>query len=92
MSERTLKLLLIDPDAIFRAGLRVVIEQFPDLQVAESAETSAAALQILAELSANATNSTTCISGLAVDLVVLELGLGPTYQCCCSVPSKSLAS
>lgn len=82
MSERTLKLLLIDPDAIFRAGLRVVIEQFPDLQVAESAETSAAALQILAELSANATNSTTCISGLAVDLVVLELGLGnsqPSY-------------
>lgn len=60
MSDRILKLLLIDPDPIFRAGLRVVIEKFPDLEVVAEVETSAAALQILAE-SGNAT----------IDLVVL---------------------
>lgn len=76
MSDRTLKLLLIDRDHIFRTGLRVVIEQFSDLQVAAEAETSSAALQILAELSGNATASTTSILGLAVDLVVMELSLG----------------
>lgn len=64
MSDRILKLLLIDPDPIFRAGLRVVIEKFPDLEVAAEGETSAAALQILAE-SGNVT----------IDLVVLELDL-----------------
>lgn len=72
MSDRILKLLLIDQDPIFRTGLRVVIEQFPDLQVAGEAETVAAALQILAELSGNATASTS----IPVDLVVLELCLG----------------
>ena len=76
MSDRTLKLLLIDRDRIFRIGLGVVIEQFSDLQVAAEAESGSAALQILAELSGNATASTTSISGLAVDLVVMELSLG----------------
>ena len=73
MSDR-IKLLLIDQDPIFRTGLRVVVDQFPDLQVAAEAETGATALEILAELSAKATPSTT-IPPLAVDLVVLELGL-----------------
>lgn len=73
MSDRTLKLLLIDQDPIFRTGLRVVVEQFPDLQVAAEAETGTVALQILAE-SGNVTASTS-IPALAVDLVVLELNL-----------------
>lgn len=74
MSDRTLRLLLIDPDDIFRRGLRVVIEQFSDLQVVAEAETSAAALQILAE-STNSTGSNGSTE-LIVDLVVLELALG----------------
>lgn len=73
MSDR-IKLLLIDQDPIFRTGLRVVVAQFPDLQVAAEAETVAAALEILAQ-SCKATASTTTIPPLAVDLVVLELGL-----------------
>lgn len=76
MSDRRIKLLLIDRDPIFSAGLRVVVEQFPELQVAGEAETDAAALQILAELSGNATASATSIPALGVDLVVLELCLG----------------
>lgn len=76
MSDRRIKLLLIDQDPIFRAGLGVVIEQFPELQVAAEAKTDAAALQILAELSGNATASATSIPALGVDLVVLELCLG----------------
>ncbi len=82
MSDRPIKLLLIDQDPIFRAGLRVVIEQFPDLQVVGDAQTGATALQLLAEW-ANATASATGIAGLAVDLVVLELGLdrsGPSQR------------
>ena len=61
MSDRPLKLLLIDPDPIFRTGLRVVVEQSPDLQVVGEAETSADALEILA----------TSTQLLRVDLVVL---------------------
>lgn len=75
MSDRTLRLLLIDPDVIFRNGLRVVIEQFPDLQVASEAETSTAALQALAELSSKVTAYSSPIPASAVDLVVLELAL-----------------
>ena len=78
MSDRPIKLLLIDQDLIFCAGLRVVVEQFPDLEVVGDAQTGATALQLLAE-SANATASPTGI----VDLVVLELGLdrsGPSQR------------
>ena len=48
MSDRTLKLLLIAPDLIFRTGLGVVLEQFSDLQVAGEAQNASDALQILA--------------------------------------------
>ena len=65
MSDR-IKVLLIDQDPVFRIGLRVVVEQFPDLQVAAEAETIAAALEILAQSSQ---------ANLSTDLVVLELGL-----------------
>lgn len=75
MSDRLLKLLLVDSDVIFRTGLRVVIEQFPDLQVASEAETSTAALQVLAKLSSKVAASTSTIPAITVDLVVLELAL-----------------
>ncbi|MBW4490505.1 MAG: DUF3685 domain-containing protein [Trichocoleus desertorum ATA4-8-CV12] len=48
MTELLVKLLLIDDDLVFRLGLRTWLEQFPDLQVVGEAETSTAALEILA--------------------------------------------
>ncbi len=73
MSDRVIKLLLVDQDPIFRTGLRVVVEQFPDLQVAAEAESFADALQILANLFVKASASTASIRTLAIDLMVLEL-------------------
>ncbi|MGK7878180.1 MAG: DUF3685 domain-containing protein [Xenococcaceae cyanobacterium] len=62
MSDRPIKLLLIDDDPIFRLGLCTALESFTDLQVIAQADTAAAALERLAEQ--------------VPDLVVLELGLG----------------
>ncbi len=64
MSDRPLKLLLIDSDPIFRLGLRQTLEEFPELQVVAEAETYTTALQILAELAQQDPN--------LVNLVVLE--------------------
>ncbi|NMG10496.1 DUF3685 domain-containing protein [Brasilonema sp. UFV-L1] len=66
MSDRSLKLLLIDQDPIFRLGLRVALEEFSNLQVVSEAETDTGALQILAKLAQEDLNQ--------VNLVVLELG------------------
>ncbi|MBE9204989.1 DUF3685 domain-containing protein [Nostoc sp. LEGE 06077] len=68
MSDRPLKLLLIDQDPIFRLGLRVALAEMPDLQVVAEVETDTAALQKLAEL----TNQ----DPTQVNIVVLELGNG----------------
>lgn len=65
-----LKLMLIDSDPIYRAGLRVVLE-LAQLQVVAEAENSSDALQTLSELGNNTTN----IYPLAVDLVLLDLHL-----------------
>lgn len=64
MSDRPLKLLLIDSDPIFRLGLRQTLEEFPELEVVAEAETYTTALQILAELAQLSPNQ--------VNLVVLE--------------------
>lgn len=66
MSDRPLKLLLVDPDSIFRLGLRVALEAIPYLQVVSEAATDTETLQILAELAQQDPNQ--------VNLVVLELG------------------
>lgn len=66
MSDRPLKLLLVDQDPIFRLGLRVALEEFPNLQVVSEAQTDTTALQILAKLAQENPNQ--------VNLVVLELG------------------
>lgn len=67
MSDRIFQLILVDDDAIFRLGLRVALEPFPDLQVVAEADTPTTALEIL--------SSSAGTEG-AVDLVVLELNLG----------------
>ncbi|MBD2338375.1 DUF3685 domain-containing protein [Calothrix sp. FACHB-156] len=66
MSDRLLRLLLIDQDPIFRLGLRVALAEIPNLQIVSEVETDTAALQVLAELAQQDPNY--------VNLVVLELG------------------
>ncbi|MEH1832393.1 MAG: DUF3685 domain-containing protein [Nostoc sp.] len=66
MSDRPLKLLLIDQDPIFRLGLRVGLEAIPHLEAIAVVETYTAALQILAEIAQKDPNQ--------VNLVVLEFG------------------
>ena len=68
MSDRPIKLLLIDQDPIFRLGLRVALEAIPNLEVTAVVETDTVALQILAEIAQQDPNQ--------VNLVVLEFGNG----------------
>jgi DNA-binding NarL/FixJ family response regulator len=68
MSDRPLKLLLIDQDPIFRLGLRVALEAIPNLEAIASVETDTAALQILAEIAQQDPNQ--------LNLVILEFGNG----------------
>jgi DNA-binding NarL/FixJ family response regulator len=66
MSDRHLKLLLIDQDPIFRLGLRVALEAIPNLEVTGVVETYTTALQILAEIAQEDPKQ--------VNLLVLEFG------------------
>ncbi|MDZ8133852.1 MAG: DUF3685 domain-containing protein [Nostoc sp. DedQUE04] len=68
MSDRPLKLLLIDQDPIFRLGLRVALEAIPNLEAIAVVETDTIALQILAEIAEKDPNQ--------VNLIVLEFGNG----------------
>ncbi|MBW4477196.1 MAG: DUF3685 domain-containing protein [Tolypothrix brevis GSE-NOS-MK-07-07A] len=74
MSDRPLKVLLIDQDPIFRLGLRVALEQVPNLEVTSEAQTDTVALHILAEFAKN--------DPKAVNLVILELGNSRYLQLC----------
>jgi DNA-binding NarL/FixJ family response regulator len=65
MSDRLLKILLVDQDPIFRIGLRVSLEEVPMVQVTSEAQTDIEALEILAELAQK--------DPFQVNLVVLEL-------------------
>ncbi|MGJ5674202.1 MAG: DUF3685 domain-containing protein [Nostochopsis sp.] len=66
MSDRHLKLLLVDQDPIFRIGLRVALEEFSNVQVVSEAQTNTAVLQNLAELAQQ--------DPMSINLVILELG------------------
>ncbi|MEH1920534.1 DUF3685 domain-containing protein [Nostoc sp.] len=68
MSDRPIKLLLIDQDPIFRLGLQVALEAIPNLVAIASVETDTVALQILAEIAQKDPNQ--------LNLVVLEFGNG----------------
>ena len=68
MSDRPLKLLLIDQDPIFRLGLQIALEEFPDIEVVAAVESDTAALQVLTELSQTDPEG--------INLVILELGNG----------------
>lgn len=62
MSDRLLQFLIIDPDPIFRLGLKVTLEAIPNLQVIADVATDTAALQVLAE-----------VSSQQIKLIILEL-------------------
>ncbi|TAE58949.1 MAG: DUF3685 domain-containing protein [Nostocales cyanobacterium] len=74
MSDRPLplQLLLIDPDPIFRLGLRVALETIPHFQIVADVPTDTAALQVLGEISPPDQNP--------VNLIILELGNGNTNE------------
>ncbi|MBD2066821.1 DUF3685 domain-containing protein [Leptolyngbya sp. FACHB-671] len=69
-SNSPFRLMLVDDNRAFRAGLRIWLEQFSDLEVIAEAGDGTAALQALA------THSTASASSIAIDLVILDLGLG----------------
>ena len=62
-ADRRFRLLLVDEDAVFRLGLRVWLERYPELQIAAEAAEGEEALRILAEAA-------------AIDLVILDIGSG----------------
>ena len=62
MSDRLLQFLLIDPDPIFRLGLKVTLEAIPNLQVIADVATETAALQVLSD-----------INSRQIKLIILEL-------------------
>jgi DNA-binding NarL/FixJ family response regulator len=66
--DRPFRLMLVDDNRAFRAGLRIWLEQFSDLEVVAEAGDGATALQAL---SAHSTDAS-----IAIDLVILDLGLG----------------
>ncbi|MEH1828972.1 MAG: DUF3685 domain-containing protein [Nostoc sp.] len=68
MSDRPIKLLLIDQDPIFRLGLQVALEAIPNLVAIAAVETDTVALQILAEIAQKDPNQ--------LNMVVLEFGNG----------------
>ena len=68
MSDRPIKLLLIDQDPIFRLGLQIALEAIPHLEAIAAVENDTVALQILAEIAQEDPNQ--------VNLVVLEFGNG----------------
>ncbi|MFE4108310.1 DUF3685 domain-containing protein [Almyronema epifaneia] len=71
MSDRPLQLMLIDDDPVFRLGLRIWLEHFPDFEVMAEVSTAEEALQ---RLGATAVEPSALPTD--VDLVILDLGLG----------------
>ncbi|MTJ10329.1 DUF3685 domain-containing protein [Anabaena sp. UHCC 0204] len=76
MSDRPLQFLLIDPDPIFRLGLKVTLEAIPNLQVVADVATDTAALQVLAEILAG--------NPQKIKLIILELDSKQTGLQFCS--------
>jgi DNA-binding NarL/FixJ family response regulator len=62
--DRPVNLLLVDDEPVFRTGLRVVIERFPDLQVVAEAESESELREILAN------------GDTSINLVILDLDWG----------------
>jgi DNA-binding NarL/FixJ family response regulator len=72
IEEHPFQLMIVDEDPVFRLGLRIWLNRYPDLQVVAEAETGSAALQWLASEFRVATPD----SPSNLNLVILELSLG----------------
>ncbi len=70
---RPLQLVLISDDAVFRGGLRLWLEQFPEFRVAIESSTGEDALSLIRTRLETGTSR-----GETVDLVLLDLELGRT--------------
>ena len=64
VSNFLIRLLLVDPDPVFRLGLRLGLQRFQGLTVVAEAQTSAIALEKMSDPS------------IAIDVVVLEVAVG----------------
>ncbi|RZM82898.1 DUF3685 domain-containing protein [Leptolyngbya iicbica] len=80
MTASPINLFLVDEDPVFRLGLKIWLEQRADFTVVGEASDRSATLTTLSELQAAATSSATdagiSTPSPAVDLVVIDLGLG----------------
>ncbi|MGD1862767.1 MAG: DUF3685 domain-containing protein [Leptolyngbyaceae cyanobacterium] len=80
MTASPLNLFLVDEDPVFRLGLRIWLEQRSEFAIAGEAADSNTTLLALAELqaaaAASATDAGNSTESSAVDLVVIDLGLG----------------
>lgn len=80
MTAYPINLFLVDEDPVFRLGLRIWLEQRSEFAVVGEASDSATALTALTDLQAAATASATDAGvrtvSPAVDLVVIDVGLG----------------
>lgn len=78
MSDRPINLLIIDPDSIYRTGLRVVLEQDPHIRVAAEAADSQAGLQN--------------VSAIGIDVAIVELRLSDSsimgWQLCQQIKTQ----
>jgi DNA-binding NarL/FixJ family response regulator len=72
MSNPVYRLLLIDPDPVFRLGLRAWLNPLADLDMVAEADTAAQAVQMLAGTAASEPSQ----PALMIDLVVLGFNLG----------------
>jgi two-component system, NarL family, response regulator len=71
MSTRPLKILLVEDDELFRLGLRVRLQQEPDLKIVAEAEDGETAIEL--------------VETHRLDLVLLDIGLpgiGGIETCC----------
>ncbi|BDA71149.1 two-component response regulator; Ycf55 [Calothrix sp. PCC 7716] len=68
-----IRILLVDPDPIFRLGLRVALEAEANLEIVGEAQTDVEALQLVSLMQPNPT----------LDLIILELANYPTINQLC---------
>ncbi len=85
MTERSLRLLLVDADSLFRLGLRTYLEGFPDLQVVAETGTGQECLAILQDSVEGGasepiaqTNESTATDA-PIDVMILDLCLGQIH-------------
>lgn len=99
MSASSLNLFLVDEDPVFRLGLRIWLDQRSEFNVVGEASSSETALAHLETLQTAAVASQTDAGNLAaaaaIDLVILDLGLGqgtpeqlPGLQLCGAIKQR----